>query len=180
VERTVELVVLDDIVDALDQTWSQLGDRLIGLSADEYVWEPVDGCWNVRADVDGGAAVDAHDHEADPAPVTTIAWRMWHIAVDCLDSYSARVFGRTGTSLTGPAWVLDPQSAGELLARAFRVFREGLVDGGPDRLFDQLGPGWGPYADSTVLALALHALREVVHHGAEIALLRDLYRARTA
>ena len=28
------------------------------------------------------------------------------------------------------------------------------------------------------LALALHAQREVIHHGSEIALLRDLYAAR--
>jgi len=45
-------------------------------------------------------------------------------------------------------------------------------------LFETLGEAWGPYADSTVLALALHAQREVTHHGAEIALLRDLFRAR--
>ena len=45
-------------------------------------------------------------------------------------------------------------------------------------LFDPLGPTWGPYGDSTFLALMLHALDEVIHHSAEIALLRDLYRAR--
>ena len=105
---------------------------------------------------------------------------MWHIAVDCLDSYSSRAFNRTGTGLVGTAWVLDPDEAGALLERAWRVFHQGLSDGGSDRLFDPLGEGWGPYADSTVLALALHAQREVTHHGAEIALLRDLYRARSS
>jgi hypothetical protein len=29
-------------------------------------------------------------------------------------------------------------------------------------------------------ALVLHINREVIHHGAEVALLRDLYRARPA
>jgi len=33
----------------------------------------------------------------------------------------------------------------------------------------------GPYATSSVFALALHAMHDLAHHGAEIALLRDLY-----
>ncbi|MGH9132604.1 MAG: DinB family protein [Ilumatobacteraceae bacterium] len=179
-ERTAELVVLDDLLDSLDQTWTQLSERLVGLTVDEYLWEPVANCWTVRPEPDGGGSVDAHDTEADPAPVTTIAWRMWHIAVDCLDSYSHRLFDRTGAGLSGPAWVVEPAEAMSRLERAWRVFRGGLADGGSDRLFDLLGPSWGPYAESTVLALALHAQREVTHHGAELGLLRDLYRAGSA
>jgi hypothetical protein len=40
------------------------------------------------------------------------------------------------------------------------------------------GPAEGPYADLTMAALVLlvlHIHREVIHHGAEICLLRDLY-----
>jgi hypothetical protein len=179
VERTVELVVLDDVLDSLDQTWSQLSERLAGLTVEEYLWEPAVGCWTVHAAPSGRGSVDEHDSEADPAPLTTIAWRMWHIAVDCLDSYSSRVFGRTGTGLAGTEWVLDPDQASALVERAWHVFHNGLADGGPDRLFDLLGEGWGPYAESTVLALALHAQREVTHHGAEVALLRDLFGTRS-
>ena len=179
-ERVVELIVLDDVLDSLDQTWSQLSERLAGLTVGEYLWEPAADCWTVRSGPDGGGTVDEHDTEAEPAPMTTIAWRMWHVAVDCLDSYSSRVFNRTGTGLTGTAWVLDPDEACTLLERAWRVFHEGLADGGPDRLFDVLGERWGPYADSTVLALALHAQREVTHHGAEVALLRDLFQTRSS
>ena len=47
---------------------------------------------------------------------------------------------------------------------------------GLDNAFDPLvGPTWGPYAESTKLDLAIHAQREVIHHTAEIFLLRDLY-----
>ena len=42
------------------------------------------------------------------------------------------------------------------------------------------GPAEGPYADYPMAALVLHINREVIHHGAEVALLRDLYRARSA
>jgi len=40
------------------------------------------------------------------------------------------------------------------------------------------GPSEGPFADYPIAALVLHINREVIHHGAEVALLRDLYRAR--
>ena len=42
------------------------------------------------------------------------------------------------------------------------------------------GPAEGPFAAYPMAALVLHINREVIHHGAEVALLRDLYRARTA
>ena len=38
------------------------------------------------------------------------------------------------------------------------------------------GPAEGPYADYPLAELVLHINREALHHGAEIALLRDLYR----
>jgi hypothetical protein len=34
------------------------------------------------------------------------------------------------------------------------------------------------YPDAPLASLILHINRETIHHGAEIALLRDLYRAR--
>ena len=40
------------------------------------------------------------------------------------------------------------------------------------------GPSEGPYGELPFAALLLHINREVIHHGAEIALLRDLYAAR--
>jgi hypothetical protein len=161
--------------DSLDFTWSQLSERLVGLADDEWLWEPTAGCWSVRAQPDGSVVADWADPDPVPAPVTTIAWRVWHIAVDCLDGYSTRAFDRSGTGFTGTQWVLEANAGRELLERAWTEFRAGLADGAPDGLFRLLGPGWGPYSKATVLALALHAQREVVHHGAEIGLLRDLY-----
>jgi hypothetical protein len=37
------------------------------------------------------------------------------------------------------------------------------------------GPAEGPYAAESMMTLVLHINRETIHHGAEIALLRDLY-----
>ena len=65
-----------------------------------------------------------------------------------------------------------------------------LVDGGHDawvagvRTLDAdglaapCGPAEGPYAEYPMAALVLHINREVLHHGAEVALLMDLYAHR--
>lgn len=47
---------------------------------------------------------------------------------------------------------------------------------GPDEMARAVGPAEGPWADHSMAELVLHINREMLHHGAEIALLRDLYR----
>jgi hypothetical protein len=127
--------------------------------------------------VDGTWTADWADPDPVPAPVTTIAWRLWHLAVDCFDSYSSRLFGKTGTGLSGRTWVSDADTACALLGQAWSVFRTGVAGWGDDLLCRPLGPTWRANADRTNLDLALHAKRELIHHGAEIALLRDLFGA---
>jgi hypothetical protein len=46
---------------------------------------------------------------------------------------------------------------------------------GAEGLAQPCGPAEGPFADYSMAALVLHINREAIHHGAEIALLRDLY-----
>ena len=123
-----------------------------------------------------GVRAERIDPDPDPPPVTTIAWRLWHVAVDCLDSYSARVFGRRGTEFVDQGFTLDVAEALAAAEGAGGAFRAGLSERAPGRCSIQLGPTLGPYRDSTFLGLMLHALDEVIHHSAEIALLRDLYR----
>ena len=47
-----------------------------------------------------------------------------------------------------------------------------------DGLTRPCGPAEGPFAEYPMAALVLHIHREVIHHGAEISLLRDLYLHR--
>lgn len=147
------------------------------MGVDEYLWEPVAGCWSVR-DADGHATADRERPSPEPAPVTTIAWRSWHVAVECLESYSERALGSRALSLDSREWYLDPEPARRALDDAWSVFRDGVAALGEDALSRKLGPTFGPYADDTYLALLLHAQDEISHHGAEIALLCDLYRNR--
>jgi len=44
-----------------------------------------------------------------------------------------------------------------------------------DGLAAPVGPAEGAWADAPMAGLALHLNREAIHHGAEIAQLRDLY-----
>src|SRR5918993_1180959 len=72
----------------LRDIWTGSGDRLdrrlTGLSDAEFFREPAPGCptWTVRRDASApsGWQID-HDFPApDPPPVTTIAWRLVHLA----------------------------------------------------------------------------------------------------
>ena len=157
---------------SLDYIWDRVRGRLDGVGDDEYLWEPVAGCWTVR-----GGVADWVEPEPEPAPVTTIAWRTWHIA-GALDGYSGRAFGSTGLGIEPLEWYDSADDARAGLDRAWAVFRRGFTEVGEDGLWRTLGPAFGPYADDTVAALVLHAQDEVSHHGAEISLLRDLYARR--
>jgi DinB superfamily len=166
------------ILEGLDNAWNPLLERLAGIGDDEYRWEPAQNCWTIRPGSDGTMVADLVKPDPVPAPVTTIAWRSWHIAVDCLDGYSSRLFDRRGTGLIGLNWVRTPDEAQTMLAAAWSLFRSGVEGWGNDGLWSLLGPSWGPFANHTNLDLAIHAQREVIHHGAEIGLLRDLYASQ--
>jgi hypothetical protein len=61
------------------------------------------------------------------------------------------------------------------LDEAHVAWIKGVRGLGAEGLAQPCGPAEGPFADYTMAALVLHIHREVIHHGAEIALLRDLY-----
>jgi hypothetical protein len=75
----------------------------------------------------------------------------------------------------GAGWFGDVEPALDALVTSFDAFRSRIDALGEDGMWRQLGPDWGPYAESTWADLVVHALDELAHHGAEIALLRDLY-----
>ncbi|CAN5848362.1 DinB family protein [soil metagenome] len=167
--REVSVVVLD----SMDRMFEQLIARLEGLTDAEYLWEPVETMWSVRETGPGPALVEgAAERDLDPAPVTTIAWRLWHLAVDCFDSYSRLFDG--DTSEASAEWTRNSSEAITTLQRTWREYR-GVV--ASRDWWSELGDAWGPWSRHSVADMALFASSEMVHHGAEIALLRDLYRA---
>jgi hypothetical protein len=172
----------------LDDHWTrQLRPRLAGLTDEEYRWEPTPGAWNVRprgtsnAPVQGGSGeftIDFAVPEPEPAPVTTIAWRLGHLIVGVLGA-------RNHSHFEGPrADYLDWEYAGtadgalDQLDTAYAAWIAGVRSLGEDGLTTACGPTEGHWADRSMAELVLHINRELIHHGAEIALLRDLYAHR--
>lgn len=147
--------------------------RLEGLTAEEYSWEPVEGMWSVRNIDDVLTVEGAGVREIEPPPVPTIAWRTWHIAIDCLDDYTRRFGG--DHSDASARWTLDPDEAIAGIETSWAAYRS-LISSRD--FFDELGPNWEHWSENCVADMVMHASNELVHHAAEIGLLRDLYRDR--
>jgi hypothetical protein len=161
--------------------------RLEGLTDDEYLWEPAPGCWSVRAAGAGRFVADGQwygglHHEVSPPPFTTIAWRLCHLG----SGLTARANHHFGDrSLTwANFWDREPVpgTAADGLAfldRSYAAWHDGIL-ARPEEFIDEKsdGPpgsidGHFPFAD-----VIQHVNAEVLCHGAEMCLLRDLYRAR--
>lgn len=166
-----------ELIDQLDFYWKHFRPRLDGMTDDEYFWEPVPGCWTVRPQPDSSVTRDFEFPEPSPTPVTTIAWRLCHLAGDCFEMRASNHFGDGSYRMDRTWW---PTTAADALAyldtqyTAWRAGIEGLDEHG---LAQPVGEAEGPYAERTYAALILHINRELMHHGGEICLLRDLYRA---
>lgn len=177
--------------DQLDFHWrTQLRPRVDGLTDGEYFWEPVPRCWSLRkrgeseAPLTLGAGdylIDIAEKDFDPPPVTTIAWRLAHIMVGCF------VMRLDGQYFGGPQTYRDSYSAGygsftyagtaeealEQLDALYATWSAAVRRLGDEGLTDP-----SEFADEPMSTVVLHINREIIHHGAEIALLRDLYRAK--
>ena len=163
------------LLEQLDWHWQrQLRPRLEGLTDEEYLWEPVPGAWSVRPHR-GGVTIDFAVPEPVPPPVTTIAWRLAHVIVGCLAIRSASHFGRPAADYQTWSYARTAAEALRQLDEESARWRDGVRALDEEGLTRPCGPAEGPFADVPMATLVLHINREVIHHGAEISLLRDLY-----
>ncbi|MEF2977997.1 DinB family protein [Subtercola sp. YIM 133946] len=158
------------------------------LTDAEYLWEPVAGCWSVRRRDAGpgqgatkliGAGEWGRDGAPEtpwPPPVTTIAWRLDHLTESLLGRASHlggdRMFDRT-------AYEAEPEAAGAVdrFRAAVAGWRRVLLSV-DEADYDRTGLSSYPYgsdAEETFPTIVWWENQEILHHGAEIALLRDLY-----
>ena len=162
------------------------------LTDAEYFWEPVPNCWSIRrraagpgpgANVLYGAGEWARDSARPehpwPPPFTTIAWRLGHLG----EMLAARADWTVGThSLTEDEYEHQGTAAGAIAAfdRAADAWRTALVRA-DDAALDTVGHSTYPNGsdpEEPFIDIVWWVNQEVLHHGAEIALLRDLYRDR--
>lgn len=164
------------------------------LTDEEYFWEPVPDCWSVRRRADGpgrhatslagagdwGRDAAPHPHPAPP-PFTTLAWRLSHL--------SEMLFLRADHTVGTHKLTRDDHPVGGSAAEAVAAFDTGAkawrnallnVD---DAELDTVGRCTYPHgsdAEDPFIDIVWWVNQEVLHHGAEIGLLRDLYRAEAS
>ncbi|KIH98684.1 hypothetical protein LP52_12105 [Streptomonospora alba] len=171
-----------EIIDQLEFHWDNtMWPRLRGLDDDEYFWEPVEGCWSVRPRPDGAFSIDRAWPPPEPPPVTTIAWRLSHMIVLVLEMRIDHHFGDRAMSPEDAVWPGGADEALDRLERAYRRWCGEVRKLGDAEFAAPVGaaesPQWSQHSFAT---LALHVNREIIHHHAEVALLRDLYRSHPA
>ena len=178
----------EELAEQLSWHWNaQARPRLEGLTDEEYFWEPAEGCWNLRHRGTSPApmAVGAGDFTIDfaypepvPPPVTTVAWRLGHILVGVLGSRNASHFGGPPADCETFDYPGTAAGALSLLDEYYARWMDAVQALGDKGLAQPCGPAEGPFADRSMGTLVLHINREMIHHLAEIALLRDLFAHR--
>ena len=176
------------LTEQVDWHWrQQLRPRYEGLVDAEYFWEPVPNSWNIhprgqgRAAIaagSGGFVIDFAYPEPTPAPVTTIAWRLAHLIVGVFGTRVASHFGGPPVDYQTFEYAGTAKTALQQLDAAYDAWLNGAKGLDNAGLAEPCGPAEGPFAEQPMAALVLHINREALHHGAEIALLRDLYANR--
>jgi DinB superfamily len=186
--ETVGIDWTDQLADQLDVHWHrQLRPRYEGLTDSEYFWEAVANCWSIRPRGQGRAAIaagggdfviDFAHPEPSPAPVTTIAWRLAHIIVGVFATRVASHFGGPPVDYRTFHYAGTAAQALQQLDEVYAAWVAGVRGLGEAELARPCGAAEGYFAEYPMAALVLHINREAIHHGAEIALLRDLYANR--
>lgn len=166
--HTVELLATQ-----MQEAYQVLRDRLDGLTDAEFFWEPAPGCWTVHRGPDGRWTYHYEIPDPEPAPFTTIGWRLNHIAL-CKVMYHEYAFGpaeldwNTIETPGSAASTIDVFERGHALLTADL---EGLDDVGLERqVLTNWGEPWPAWRIFTTMT------DHDAHHGGEIGVLRDLYR----
>jgi uncharacterized damage-inducible protein DinB len=175
----------DVLRDAFAASCKSLDRILDGVSDEEFFWEPVAGCWTVHrrsesrgvsADGSGEWVIDWDPAQPKPAPFTTIAWRAVHTAgTNYL--YWEHAFGSASPTfdLELPGNAAD---ATHFLSDSQRQVTQTLASLSESDLDKMVRHATG--GQRSVHRILAGLINEQVHHGAEISLLRDLYRYRSS
>lgn len=163
----------------LRHQWAVSCDRLVrslgGLSDEEFRREPVAECWSVRPDAEhpGRWRMDYPDEVPNPPPFTTIGWRLLHIA------HGNWIYAETGfgpgrrTYADLPIFGTAFEAVADLVASQ-EVVTSVLAAADDISLAQQVSTPLGARRPAWQVLATL--IDEQTHHGAEISLLRDLYR----
>lgn len=173
----------EQLRDQMEWHWShQLRARLEGLTDHECFWEPAPDSWSIRPRGTSSAPVQAGSGEMiiefsfpppEPEPFTTIAWRLGHVIVGVLAMRNASHFGRAATDYRTFDYAATAQEALEQLDAEYATWIAGVESLGEEGLHRPCGEHG--FEQEPMSKLVLHIHRELIHHLAEVCLLRDLH-----
>ncbi len=158
-----------------DTSLGMLLDRLDGLSDEEYRWAPLPGAADL-VDGPGGLVVP----EDCAAATRTIAWTLGHLADMCW----TRADYTDGAHDRPLDYQPFPASAAEAVAEvraAGARWRSAIADATAEQSL-QVGYSSFPIGmdpDLPFVDIVWWMNRELIHHGADIAMVRDLYASRS-
>ena len=181
----------------LGRAWSDLSDE-------EFFWEPLPGSWSVRrrdecrtpnpfgsgdwvADFDAGLAVAAVEGRAFD-PLTTVAWLLWHVGsmagratdLDFLGGTQSVESGWTSPYIADHPVFSSSTEAVDTMRAGWRALDQ-TIRASTDEGLDQATRFWGypgyPGPPAQGYQIIASILNEISHHGTQVCMLRDLYRA---
>ena len=157
----------------MTDAFGELVGRLGGLTDDEFFREPVPGCWRVFCDEAGRWTYDYDEPDPVPSPFTTIGWRLVHVAL-CKVIYHEWAFGLRRVDFTNIENPRDVETAVEVLERGHHLLMEDIEGLGGEDLDRQVSTNWGEQWPAWRIFTTM--IDHDRQHGAEIGVLRDLYR----
>jgi hypothetical protein len=170
--------IQQDLLATAEFAYQRLHTRLAGLTDEEYFWEPGPGCWSIREQDDGTWRADGSEWPMKPAPLTTIAWRLCHLTDMLAGERNATWIGAEPVGALNKSG--EPVTASDAIAQleqAYDLFKGNVAAADAETLTEPMGEVAGYYATDSRAAFVLHELDELIHHGSEIAAMRDMYRA---
>jgi nicotinamidase-related amidase len=158
---------------ALSEAYAYLRRQVEGLTAEDFFWRPAAECWSLRRLEDGRWSLDYAEAPLVLAPVTTIAWRMVHVAA-CKLMYYEYAFGPA--SLIWDDLVLPgtPDAALTFLEEGQQQLLSALTELTAADLQALRPTNWGQQWPTWRIFWTM--ITHDLEHGAEIGLLRQLYR----
>jgi hypothetical protein len=172
-----------------------------GLTDEELLWQPTDGAWSVgpvsecrtaTPFVTGSLAADFDVAVVGGTvePLTSIAWLFWHVGSQPGRAADLDFFGGAHSAASGwtsPYIAAHPifttaEEAVTAMRTGWRALDRALRSATDERL-ERRTRFWGygePGPMGTGAQVVGSILNEVSHHGTQIGVLRDFYRARAA
>lgn len=166
--RAVELV-------SLAPFFERFRARVVGLDDEEYRWEPAAGCLTVRAGETGSFVTGG---PSSTGPLATVAWRICHIGDFLRHERNWRWLGRepehSDQDIRHPMTAAGGVACVEASWAMWQRLASSLT---PAEMWEPIGAVGGPYGDSERLGFVIHIMDELIHHVAEVGVMRDPYAA---